>query len=204
MYITAQRIGLLAPHVNVTVAAALALALEPAMPQFGLTSLLTRAHFMAQACHESAGFTRLQEDLNYTHATAIAAVWARLAGRAADLVSKPEALANAAYAGHNGNGDEASGDGWAFRGRGLFQLTGRANYRRVGAALREDLEASPDLVSQPRWAALTALEFWKDAGCNTHAVLDDCDAVTRAINGPARAGLTERRDLTERAKQIFI
>lgn len=204
MFITAQRIALLAPHVNVTVAAALALALEPAMPLFGVNSLLSRAHFMAQACHESAGFSSLQENLNYTHATAIAAAWPRLAGRAADLVNKPEALANAAYAGHNGNGDEASGDGWAFRGRGLFQLTGRANYRRVGAALHEDLEWSPDLVSQPKWAALTALEFWKDAGCNTHAALDDCEAITRAINGPARIGLTERRALTERAKTIFV
>jgi putative chitinase len=125
------------------------------------------------------------------------------AARAPDLVGKPQALANAAYAGHLGNGDEASGDGWRFRGRGIFQLTGRANYAAAGAALRADLVANPDLLIQPRYAVDSALWFWKIRGCSDDAMRDDVEAVTRKINGSGMAGLEERRLLTERAKAIF-
>jgi putative chitinase len=204
MFITADRIRALAPRVAPAVADALAGALETAMPQFGIVALLPRAHFMAQVCHESEGFTRFEENLRYIHASAIAATWPRLTGRALDLVGKPEALANAAYSNRGGNGDEPGGDGWRYRGRGLIQLTFRHNYRRAGDALGDDLEGNPDQAAEPDMAALTALWFWHDTNCTTHAILDDVDAVTRAINGPGRAGLTQRRALTEQAKLIFI
>jgi putative chitinase len=202
-FITPPRLAQLAPGIVMSIADQLAGALETAMPQFGVTELLPRAHFLAQAAYESAGFTRFEENLHYSTPGRITAVWPRLAGRAADLVGKPDALANAAYAGRNGNGDEASGDGWRYRGRGLFELTGLGNYRRTGEGLGEDLEGQPDSAAEPDLAALTALWFWKDNHCTTHAMLDDVDAVTRVINGPKREGLSARRDLTERAKRIF-
>jgi putative chitinase len=203
MFITSARIALLAPHVVPPVADALAAALETAMPEFGITHLLDRAHFMAQCCWESDYFARFEEDLHYTHADRIAAMWPRLAARAEDLVGKPEALANAAYAWHNGNGSEASGDGWLFRGRGLFDLTGRASYAHAEAALGHPYLTDPDRIARPQDAVLTALNFWKENRCGVHALLDDCEAVTRIINGRACEGLTQRRDLTEQAKRIF-
>lgn len=202
--VTPDRLVLFAPRMSRTVADELAGALETAMPQFGVDALLPRAHFLAQAAHESLGFTRFVENLNYSTPGRIAGVWARLAVRAHELAGNPEALANAAYGGRGGNGDEASGDGWRYRGRGMFQLTGRSNYTICGAALGADLENNPDLVAEPEMAALSALWFWRTRGCTAAAMKDDVEAVTRIINGPARAGLDERRALTQQAKQIFI
>jgi putative chitinase len=201
--ITPLRLAQLAPHIAPAVADELAGALETAMPRFGITDILPRAHFLAQAAHESQGFTRFSENLHYSNPARIAAVWPRLAGRAADLVGKPEALANAAYGGKGGNGDEASGDGWRYRGRGLFQLTGRHNYTLAGEALGFDLARNPDPVAEPELAALTALWFWQQRGCTAAALQDDVEAVTRIINGPMREGLTLRRALTEQAKGML-
>lgn len=173
------------------------------MPAFGVNGVLRRAHFMAQTCHESAGFTRLEENLNYLSADRIARVWPRLAPRAASLVGNKHDLANAAYAGRNGNGDEASGDGWRYRGRGLIQLTGRANYSAAGHQIGLDLVGNPDLLLQGDPAARAALAFWKSTACSAAADLDDCEGVTRIINGSRMEGLEQRRALTERAKEIF-
>lgn len=204
MFITAARLALLEPRVVPEIAAVLAAALDSEMPAYGVADLLTRAHFMGQAAYETEGFQRFEEDLNYLHATAIAAAFPRLASRAAGLVGKPMALANAAYASRGGNGPEASFDGWTFRGRGVFQLTGRANYVACGHALGRDFTAAPDLVATPPVAAQTALWFWKMRGCSGAAEADDADAVTRLINGPAMAGAYARRELIEAAKRIFV
>jgi putative chitinase len=202
--ITPERIALLAPHVDSDVAAQIAMSLDNAMPQFGIETLLPRAHFMAQACWESTQFTRFEENLDYTHAAIIAQVWPHLATRAASLVKKPVALANAAYAWRNGNGGERTGDGWRYRGRGLFQLTGRDRYDAAAKALGVPFVGNPDLVAQPHYASLTAMNFWKQNNCGVHAALGDVAAVTRVINGPKLEGLDQRRALTEQAIKIFI
>lgn len=201
--ITAERILQLAIQASANLAAQLAELIEAEMPDFGINTPLCAAHFMAQACHESAGFTRFIENLNYTHADRIAAIWPRLESRADILAGHPEAIANAAYANRNGNGSENSGDGWRFRGRGLFQLTGRDAYARAAGDLDRPFVAQPDLVAQPEGAVLTALWFWKKNTCGKAAERDDVKAVTRIINGPALAGLSERAALTEKAKAIF-
>src|SRR5690606_6779021 len=111
--------------------------------------------------------------LNYS-AQGLAAIWpARFRGadgkpnaRALALARKPEAIANAVYGGRLGNGPEASGDGWRYRGRGVIQTTGRANYRETGRALGVDLEGIPQLLEQPRYAALSAAWFWAEHGLN--------------------------------------
>lgn len=196
MTVTPIRLMLLAPQATVALTSELALIIDANLANFGVSTPLAETHFLAQACWESGQFRRFEENLNYS-AARIPQVFPRLAPRALELAGKPDALANAAYANRNGNGNESSGDGWRYRGRGLFQITGRSNYRAAGH------ETDPDSVSAPMGAVLTALHYWQTRGCNDAANNDDVEAVTRLINGPALEGLAQRRDLTERAKQIF-
>lgn len=162
------------------------------------------AHFLAQACVETWGFTRLEENLDY-RAAVIAETFPRLAVRAQALAHAPEALANAAYAHKNGNGDEASGDGWRFRGRGLLCLTGRANYAEIGRLLASadlDFENDPDAVARPHGAVASAVAFWRAHAINAAADADDTVAVTRLVNGGTH-GLSDRLALTRRALMLL-
>ena len=202
-HVTVARLVQLAPRIPMSTAQAIVPILDEEMPRFGVNSVLRRGHFLGQVCHESGDFTRFEENLRYTSPARIAAVWPRLAKRAAALAGSPQALANAAYSGRLGNGPEASGDGWRYRGRGLIQLTGRENYLLAGRGLGLDLVGDPDQVAQPRGAVLTALWFWKRRNCNDAADMDDAEAITSIINGPARLGLSHRRELAERAQRIF-
>lgn len=180
--------------------------LNSACTQFGIDSPLRAAMFIAQAAHESAGFSRLEENLHYRDPMRIAKVWpTRFTGYAdaARFVNQPEALANHVYAGRLGNGDAASGDGWRYRGRGLFQITGRANYAAAAEQLQQPIDDTPELVALPHHAALTAAWFWSTRGLNEAADLRDVAKVTRIINGPAMLGLEERREAYGEALQAF-
>lgn len=171
------------------------------------------AAFLAHIGHESAGLTALVENLNYSaEAIRNAAArskpgtrWRSLGPRADRLARNPVALANAAYGGRMGNRDEAGGDGWRYRGRGLMQNTGRANYAAVRDGLRRvypdcpDFVAEPDALAEPRWAALAAAMYWRDQGLNALADAGDFDATTRRINGGSN-GVADRRARYERAK----
>lgn len=157
------------------------------------------AAWLAQCAHESAGFTRLTENLNYTHPERLRAVFGkRVAGREAELVRNPRALAEAVYGGRLGNGPEGCGDGAAFIGRGALQLTGRDNYARAANALGRPYLTRPDLVALPSDAALTAAWYWSQAGCNQMADAGRFDSITRAINGPAMLHAAERERLFRR------
>jgi putative chitinase len=167
---------------------------------------LRLAHFLAQACYETFYFKRLEESLSYS-AERIGQIWPHLKSRAAELANNPKALGNAAYADHDGNGAEASGDGWHFRGRGLLGLTGRTNYAQIGkliapASARVDIEADPDLVSQPHWATATAVAFWTVRRINAAADEDDIGRVTRLVNGGTE-GIAERAILKHRALKLL-
>lgn len=203
MFFTPERLRALSGSHGHDAAEPVATALENLGERFGMVTLLRRAHLAAQLCYESGGFSRLEENLNYA-AERIAAVWPRLAPRAHELAHHPELLGNAAYGGRLGNGDETSGDGWRYRGRGLIQLTGRTNYRDVGKALALDLVSDPNQAADPEIAGEIALLFWQSRGCNAAADADDVTRVTRLINGPACEGLNVREALTTRAKTIFI
>ncbi|WP_170607397.1 phage minor head protein [Ruegeria arenilitoris] len=158
------------------------------------------AHFFGQVRQEVGPSIRLEENLNY-RATALPQIFsyfrrnraeAQLFGRTSDHPADQEAIANRVYANRIGNGGVASGDGWRFRGRGLKQLTGRANYRAFtrghealfGEAI--DFEQNPDLLSEPKYAVRSAIFFWVDN--NLHTVADRgitrsaTDAITRVIN----------------------
>lgn len=186
--------------------------LAPAMQRFGIFSQRQRAGFLAHAIHESTGFSQLHEGLNYRDPERIA----RIFRKAFDLdrdgaistfeieqakvyVNAPERLANKAYANRYGNGSEVSGDGWRYRGRGLFQLTFKDNYAAAGKAIGVDYVADPEAVARPDGASLTAAEFWTRKGCNAlmDGVGDDILQTTKVIN-PGLAGLEERRVLFER------
>ncbi len=178
--------------------------LAVAMHHFEINTPLRQCHFLAQALHESVDLRSLEENLHY-RPDRLRAVWPQRFdfARSLDYAGKPIDIANYVYAHRNGNGDEASGDGWRYRGRGLFQLTGRANYAECGAALGLDLLDNPDLLLKPDNAALSAGWFWQSRDCNDAADADNCAAVTRKINGGLN-GLDARQYLLDLLKQRLI
>lgn len=169
---------------------------------YGINTHLRRAHFFAQITVESQEFTRLEENLIYTHADVIAREFPKLASRANSLVRNPIALANAAYAGRYGNGDEASGDGWRYRGSSPAQLTFKDNYAECGTALNLPLVDHPEMLRQPDTGMMAAMWFWQKHGCNEAADLDDVRVVTFHING-GENGLQDRIYYTEKAKGLI-
>lgn len=197
---------LIAAGITPTLARTFAEPLTTACERFSIDSPRRVAMFVAQASHESQGFARLEESLYYTTALRLTYVWpSRFTGLAdaGRFVRKPQALANHVYAGRNGNGDEASGDGWRFRGRGLFQLTGRANYEAAGDALAEPYVETPEIVATPPHAALSAAWYWTANRLNDAADVGDVRAATKLINGPALVGLSERREAYDVALSAF-
>lgn len=201
--VTIARIKALCPHAHDNIVIPVAKAVEDQRAEYRVVTAKRVAHFMAQVAHESAWFTRLTEDLSYS-AKRIGEVWPRLASRSAALAHNPEALANAAYGGRLGNGDEATGDGWKFRGRGLIQITGRDNYLAFGAKVGVDLERHPDVAADPVEASRLALAYWNATGCNDRADFGDVEGITRRINGSAMQGIADRQKLTTRALTIFV
>jgi putative chitinase len=186
-------------------------ALNEAMDKFEINTRDRAAAFLAQIAHESGELRRLVENLNYS-ANRLMQVWPKrfpTLEKAERYAGNPQKLANYVYADRLGNGDEASGDGWKFRGRGLIQLTGRGNYRRAAQDLGLPLEQQPELLEQPEGAALSAAYFWRSHGLNELADdknndNDEEDFVTISIriNG-GRAGLNERKRYWQKAKGVL-
>ena len=155
---------------------ALGRAMADTLAAHAIASDLQLIHWIAQSCHETEGYQFLTE-LGDDH------YFARYDGRA-DL------------------GNTRPGDGYAFRGRGLFQITGRWNYAHFGAAIGEPLEMEPDRAAHPDVAVRIACQFWVERRIGPLADADDLVAVTRHING-GLVGLERRAALTRRLKQIF-
>ena len=188
--------------------------LNDAMVRFRIAQPAQKAGFLAQCIHESQGLTKLEEDLFYSDPVRVATIFRTAFDldkdkvvdpeeieRAKGYVRSPVRLGNVIYANRYGNGDEASGDGYKYRGGGLMHLTFKANYQKASDALGVDYVAKPELVRQPIDAALTAAWFWADHGCNeimlgTGGVLrgDEFDQTTREIN-PGMQGARERKNL---------
>jgi putative chitinase len=180
--------------------------LNAACERFRIDTPLREAAFVAQCAHESGSFVRLEEGLFYRTAERICIIFRRQVpstAAALPLVGNPKGLANRVYANRNGNGNEASGDGWRYRGRGLLQLTGRSNYTSAAAKLARPYVEQPDLVMQPDDACLTAAAFWDTNRLNTLADRGDIDAITRAVNGPGMVGAAERRALFDACMTAF-
>lgn len=175
------------------------------------------ASFLAQTAHESAGYTMLEENLNYSDVS-MAALWSnRFAVQEPDpnkpgktrakkdekgknipnafakaLHRKPEAIANAVYSNRMGNGTIESGEGWKHRGMGLKQLTGKDNHKRCGDALGVDFVSNPELLLEPKYAALSAGWFWSANKLDVFADNDDLEGQTKKING-GLIGIDDRK-----------
>lgn len=165
------------------------------------------ACFMGQIYVETNGFTVMVENLNYRDPARLDAIFSAVKGTAdaqALIAKGPEAIANRVYANRLGNGNEASGDGWRYRGSGYKQLTGRSNYREIGKIVNVDLENHPEMARDLTGpAAAVAFAFWDARGCSALADAGDVEAITEKVNGPAKLGLTERRDATHHALDIW-
>jgi putative chitinase len=164
--------------------------------KFQINTPLRLAHFLAQCGHESGGFRVTQENLNYS-AKGLNGIFKKYfptEAAATPYARNPQKIANKVYANRMSNGDEASGDGYKFRGRGYIQLTGRANYTAFGKSIGEDIANNPDKVSS-EYALLSAAWFWSNNGLNKLADGGAIDTVvttiTKRVNGGV-IGLTDR------------
>lgn len=188
------------PHINA------------AMKEFGISSPADQAMFIAQVGHESGGFTRLVENLNYASGTLvltfgthrITAQQATALGRTAIQPANQRAIANLVYGGEWGRknlGNQAAGDGWKYRGRGLKQITGLSNYRRCGQALKLDLVTYPEWLEQDGYAARSAAWFYVSHGCLLYS--GDVERVTLIING-GKNGIDDRKVRYNKARAALL
>jgi putative chitinase len=169
--------------------------LASACERFHIDTPLRAAGFIAQCQVESIGFTTLEENLYYSTPERIFRVFPSKVpnlGVATSIARQPQKLANLVYADRLGNGNEATGDGWRFRGRGLKMITGRYNYTEASKALGVSFVDNPDLAAEPIGACLTAAWFWNKHGLNTFADSAKWDDITRVVNGPAMLKKFER------------
>jgi putative chitinase len=181
-------------------------ALEDARKASSVTTTRRLCHFMGQIFVETGGFASMVENLNYKDPKRLDALFKAVRGiddARALIKLGAEAIANRVYANRLGNGNEASGDGWRYRGSGYKQLTGRSNYRDIGAIVGLDIESNPELAREPKPAAGIAFAFWDARKCSPLADLGDVEGVTAKINGPAKVGLADRRTATLRALGIW-
>jgi len=178
--------------------------LKETFEKYGIDTSKRQAAFIGQCMHESAGFRTLEENLNYS-AKALMATWpSRFSSEevANQYARQPEKIANKVYGGRMGNADESSGEGWKYRGRGIKQLTGKENYERCGSGLGVDLVANPDLLLEPKYAALSAGWFWNKHGLNDLADRGDIETMTKRING-GLLGLDARKAAIQKAESVL-
>lgn len=188
---------------NITTATAWAEIIGQTMHAYRIDTGLRRSSYLAQIAHESQCFTRLEESLAYRPGRLLE-VFPKYFDEvsAVTYAGNAKAIASRVYANRMGNGDEASGDGWKYRGRGLIQLTGRDNYRACGAALGMELEKFPDRLTDRTVAALSSAWFWSANGLNELADAQRFEQICRRVSGGTQ-GLVERRKLYERCLKVF-
>lgn len=173
------------------------------LARYSIDSTVRMCAFLAQVGVESNYLTVFEENLNYG-AQGLLNTWPThfTPALAATVQRQPEKIANIAYANRMGNGDPESGDGWKYRGRGLIQTTGKANYTVAGVRLGMDLVNDPDLLALPEGACYSAGDFWSAHNLNTLADIGHFDQITSEING-GQNGAAQRNALWEKAKALF-
>jgi putative chitinase len=171
-------------------------ALAQLLPDYDINTPQRIAAFVAQCAHESGGFTALKENLNYKAVT-LRKIFPKyfpddaIANHYASLPNKQEAIANKVYASRMGNGDESSGDGYRYCGRGLIQLTGKNNYQSFADSLEMNVEDVPEYLATFEGAAQSACWFWESNNLNQWADKGDILTLTKRING-GTIGLDDR------------
>lgn len=180
-------------------------ALNSVLPKYEINTVNRVAGFLAQCGHESADFTVLKENLNYS-AEALNRVFPKYfknAGRDANLYARnPEKIANIVYANRIGNGDTASGDGWKYRGRGAIQLTGKTNYSEFAKSIGKTLEETVAYLETMEGAIESACWFWNSRDINETCDDDDIVLMTKKVNGGTN-GLEERTTHYKNNKKIL-
>ncbi|KJX19622.1 endolysin [Enterobacter hormaechei subsp. xiangfangensis] len=186
--------------------------IDKVMREYSITAPLDQAMFIAQMGHESIGFTRLVENLNYAVENLVPTFGrhritpqqAAALGRTETQRANQKAIANLVYGGEWGKknlGNQVAGDGWKYRGRGLKQITGLSNYRSCGQALKLDLVTQPELLELDENAARSAAWFYVFRGCLLHP--GDVERVTLLING-GNNGLDDRQVRYDKAKSVLL
>jgi len=169
-----------------------------------INTLRQQAAFIGQCGHESGNFKVLEENLNYA-ADRLMKIWPKRFPTlevAQPYHRNPRKIANKVYANRMGNRDEASDDGWRFRGSGFIQLTGHDNFFHFGKAMGVDFVMKPDLVRTPEYAAQSAGWFWSTHKCNELAEAGDWKGLTKRING-GEIGLADRIKHTQEAMHVL-
>ena len=172
--------------------------------KFQINTPLRLAHFLAQCGHESGGFRVTSENLNYS-AKGLMGIFKKYFPTEAIANAyqrQPQKIANKVYANRMLNGDEASGDGYKFRGRGYIQLTGKDNYTQFGKAIGEDIPSNPDSVSG-KYALLSAAWFWSKNGLNKLADGGATDAVVTSITKRVNGGTIGLPDRIKHFKEYY-
>ena len=179
-------------------------AVSSILPEYEINTPQRVAAFLAQCAHESGGFVFLKENLNYK-APSLRKVFPKYFpddATASAYANKPERIANRVYANRMGNGDESSGDGWRYCGRGLIQLTGKDNYTFFAASLDIPVEEASEYLQTFEGAVQSACFFWEQNNLNKWADAGDILTLTKRING-GTIGLEDRIKHYEHALHIF-
>jgi putative chitinase len=182
-------------------------ALSQLLPDYDINTSNRIAAFVAQCAHESGGFMVLKENLNYK-AASLRKLFSKyfhnddIANEYASKPNKQEAIANRIYANRMGNGDEASGDGYKYCGRGLIQLTGKSNYTAFADSLEIDPEEASQYLATFEGAAQSACWFWETNNLNQWADKGDIVTLTKRING-GTIGLEDRIKHYEHALHVL-
>jgi putative chitinase len=177
--------------------------------RFDISSPARQACWIGQCGHECGNFRIMEENLNYRAPTLLKLfprtpkrAWGFTPEEAAAYERQPQRIANRIYSSRMGNRDEASGDGWRFRGAGFLQLTGHSNFWHASQALGEDFVMQPELVRTPKYAAMTAGWFWQTHRLNQYADSGDYLTLTKRING-GTIGLEDRKKHINEALHIL-
>ena len=179
-------------------------AISSILPEYEINTPQRVAAFLAQCAHESGGFVFLKENLNYK-APSLRKVFPKYFpddATASAYANKPEKIANRVYANRMGNGDESSGDGWRYCGRGLIQLTGKDNYTFFAASIDIPVEEASEYLQTFEGAVQSACFFWEQNNLNKWADTGDILTLTKRING-GTIGLEDRIKHYEHALHIF-
>lgn len=173
------------------------------MDKFSINTPLRLAHFLAQCAHESMDFSALEENLNYS-AEGLKKVFAKyFTGDLADSYARqPEKIASRVYANRMGNGDEASKEGYKYRGRGYIQLTGKENYGKFATAINDDVVSNPDWVKS-KYPLLSAAWFWDTRTLNQLADQGSGDEVVKQVTRRVNGGTIGLNDRIQHFKKFY-
>jgi len=178
-------------------------AINDTLAKFEINTPLRVQHFLAQVLHESGNLSTFKENLNYS-AKGLTTTFRKYfltEEVATPYARKPDLIANKVYASRMGNGDESTGDGAKFKGRGAIQVTGRENYTQLSKTTGIDFISKPELLETTKYALLSAGWFWSKTGLNAFADKDDILTITKRINGGTN-GLDERKNNLIKVKNI--